>query len=479
MNLNRLTWPKRIAPGIALLGLMLCPLAASAATSAPVGDILLFGRVERSGRPLSNETTLFEGDSIRTHGDGGGVVRFGKGRLELHPSTDLEIVSAQPLRLILRGGALGFNFPAGTEFEIITPQLEVRPGPDRENVSGEILAVLEDEDRVESRMGLLSVLERQEYGASRKVEAGEVLIASLVPTVSIPVAEPTFTPPQAGSQIAQFKAFEGDVRLTRVNTTLTNRVENPGLPLFSGDTVATLQGRADIRFTDQSLINLDVGTTVVIEEQQQPTGILRRIGQSLGALFFNVQEVVGTETELTTPTAVAAIRGTEGRQLVPNDTQSTHQLNEGIQDITENITQQTVTLTDGQQVTAIRGVGFTIIVAMAGIVGPAAFGGGGGAAGGGGGGAAGGGGGAAGGGGGAAGGAGGGAAGAGGGAAGAAGGAAGAAAGAATSTVSAVATAAVSVGTAAGGAALIRQVVLTQQKDVASDSAPLLSPGVN
>ena len=284
MILNRLTRAKHTGEGIALLGLMLFPLAASAATSAPVGDILLRGRVEWSGRPLSNETTLFEGDSIRTYGDGRGVLRLGKGRLELGPSTDLEIVSAQPLRLILRAGALGFNFPAGTEFEIITPQLEVRLGPDRENVSGEILAVPEDEDRVESRKGLLSILERQEYGASRRVEVGEILIASLVPTVSIPVAEPTFAPPQAGSQIAQFEAVEGDVRLTRVNTTLTNRVENPGVPLFSGDMAATLQGRADIRFTDQSLITLDLGTTVVVEEQQQPTGILRRIGQRLGSL---------------------------------------------------------------------------------------------------------------------------------------------------------------------------------------------------
>ena len=460
MILNRLTRAKHTGAAIALLGLMLFPLAASAATSAPVGDILLFGRVERSGRPLSNETTLFEGDSVRTHGDGRGVLRLGKGRLELGQSTDLEIVGAQPLRLILRAGTLGFNFPAGTEFEIITPQLEVRPGPERDGVSGEILSVPTDEDKVLNRTGSLSVLERQPHGANRRVRGGEVLIASLVPTVSIPVAEPTFTPPQAGSQIAQFEAVEGDVRLQRVNTTLTNRVENPGVPLFSGDAVSTLQGRADIRFTDQSLINLDVGTTVVIEEQQQPTGILRRIGQTLGSLFFDIQQVLGTETELTTPTAVAAIRGTEGRQLVPNDTQSTHALNEGIEDITENITQQTVTLTDGQQVTALRGVGFTPIVAMLAVAAPATVGGGGGGAAGGGGGA------------------GGGAAGAGGGAAGAAGGAAGAAAGAATSTISTVATVAAAAGTAAGSALAINQITQAAQPDPASASqAALNRPG--
>ena len=274
-----------------------------------------------------------------------------------------------------------------------------------------------------------------------------------MPTVSIPVAEPTFSPPQAGSEIAQFEAVEGDVRLQRVNTTLTNRVENSGLPLFSGDTVSTLQGRADIRFTDQSLITLDVGTTAVIEEQQQPTGILRRIGQTLGSLWFNIQKIAGTETELTTPTAVAAIRGTEGRQLVPNDTQSTHALNEGIEDITENITQQTVTITDGQQVTAIRGVGFTPIVALLAAI-PKPGVGGGGAGGGA---------------------AGGGAAGAGGGAA---GGVAGAAAGAATSTVSTVATVAAATAAPIGGAAAaVIAATAKNEPPAASATAPLNFPG--
>ena len=220
-----------------------------------------------------------------------------------------------------------------------------------------------------------------------------------------------------------------------------------------GDFDGALQGRADIRFTDQSLITLDVGTTAVIEEQQQPTGILRRIGQTLGSLWFNIQQIAGTETELTTPTAVAAIRGTEGRQLVPNDTQSTHALNEGIEDITENITQQTVTITDGQQVTAIRGVGFTPIVALLAAI-PKPGVGGGGAGGGA---------------------AGGGAAGAGGGAA---GGVAGAAAGAATSTVSTVATVAAATAAPIGGAAAaVIAATAKNEPPAASATAPLNFPG--
>ena len=448
---------RAIALGIATLMLLAgYPVRLSAEPASVVGDIILLGTVERSGRRLTNDATLFEGDTIRTASSSGGVMRIGGARMEIGQSTYLEIVRAQPLTIVLSSGSLAFNFPDDFDFQIITPQLEVRPDPSIDAVSGEILAIPDDEDRVESRAGTLSILERQEYGAIRSVGGGEILIASLVPTVSIPVASPTFGLLQAPSPIAQFQAVEGDVRLQRVNTTLTTRVDNPGIALFNGDTVSTLQGRADILFTDQSLISLDVGTTVTIEEQPQPTGIFRRITQGLGNLFFDIQQVVGTETSLETPTAVAAIRGTEGTQIVPNETQSTHALNEGLEDITERITGQTVTITDGQQVTAIRGVGFTPIVALLALIPRPGIGGGGG-----GGGAAGGG------------------AGAGAGAGGAAGGAAGAAAGAATSTVTSVASVAAATAATAAGVTAAVVIPTTADEPAPEDTAtvPLSRPG--
>jgi hypothetical protein len=81
-------------------------------------------------------------------------------------------------------------------------------------------------------------------------------------------------------------------------------------------------------------------------------------------MWFRIQRVTGTQTTLETPTAVAAIRGTEGTQDVPNDNQSTHALTEGEEQITEVVTQQSVTIRTGQRVTAIRGVGFTPVVAL-------------------------------------------------------------------------------------------------------------------
>src|SRR5437762_9985640 len=44
--------------------------------------------------------------------------------------------------------------------------------------------------------------------------------------------------------------------------------------------------------------------------------------------------------------------------------QSTHALNEGIEQITEIVTQQSVTITAGQRVTAIRGIGFGPVTSL-------------------------------------------------------------------------------------------------------------------
>jgi hypothetical protein len=208
-----------------------------------------------------------------------------------------------------------------------------------------------------------------------------------------------------------------------------------------------------------SFITLNQGTTVQVQQQPQAGGVTRRIFQAIGNLWFDIQRVAGSETTLETPTAVAAIRGTTGEQDVPNDTQSTHALNEGEQQITEVVTQQSVTLRAGQRVTAIRGVGFTPIVALLAALTQPTVGGAGGGAGG-------------------AGGAGGGAGGAGAGAGGAAGGAAaGAATTAATTTVSAVTTTAIVAGTAGLGVLATEAVTRREEPPVASGSVPLNPPG--
>ena len=386
---------------LALIALSVPAEAAAATTSArmPVGDIILRGTVARSGGRIATDSTIFEGDTIRTQKASDGVIRVGKGRIEIAESSEVEIVRQSPLKIVVKSGAIAFNFPKGTNFEIITPQLEIRPRPGETSLSGSVTAEVQKEDRVLSRSGNFTVLEREPNGQTSYIRPEEILVASLVMPVPLEVATPMAAVPQGpigGPQIATLTAVNGDVRVGRAATLGTQvRITAPGLQLANGDLVRTLQGRAEVTFNDKSIIKLDLGTVVSIAERPAPGGFLRSISQSIGTLWFNVQRVTGTRTNLSTPTAVAAIRGTTGLQEVPNDTQSTHALEEGIEDITEIVTQQTVTIRDRQRVTAIRGVGFTPVVALlAALTQPAigaGGGGGGGAAGGGGGGVAGGG----------------------------------------------------------------------------------------
>ncbi len=241
--------------------------------------------------------------------------------------------------------------------------------------------------------------------------------------------------PIRGAQIAVIQSLTGEVFVSRAATPTnyvriaTNQANTFGLA--TGDRVKTVRGQAEVRFTDNSIVSLRQGTEVAVTERSAAGGVQRTIQQFIGSLWFSIQKSTGTSTNLQTPTAVAAIRGTEGTQDVPGPDESTHALNEGVEQITESVTRQSVTIHAGQRVTAIKGVGFTPVVALLGLIARPVFAGSGGGAGGG---AAGGG------------------AGAGGGAA---GGAAGAAAGSATGAAAATAATASSVSSLAATAASV------------------------
>src|SRR5262249_11329098 len=299
-----------------------------------------------------------------------------------------------PLRIVLKSGTMAFNFPPEAAVEIETPQLEIHPGLGDGNLSGIVSATPQTEDRVESRNGHFTVVERQKNGAANHIMPGQVLVAALIPTarVSMALADPIPPAPQGpigGAAVANLTAIQPDVRVARLATpTNYARVNTTPFPLANGDFVQTLNGRATITFDDRSVLTLSEGTTIQVQQRMQAGTISRRITQAIGSMWFSITRAAGTQTTLETPTAVAAIRGTEGTQDVPNPTQSTHALNDGVEQKTEVVTSQSVTIRSGQRVTAIRGVGFTPIVALlAAITQPTvgtAGGGGGGAAGGGG-----------------------------------------------------------------------------------------------
>ena len=125
---------------ILLLLVLLLAVPLVEAKSTIVGDILLQGTVERSGQKLTNDTSLFEGDSIRTQKASGGILRIGRGRVEIGESSEVEIVRGNPLKIVVKSGTIAFNFPKETAVEIITPQLEVRPEFGVQTLSGIVTA---------------------------------------------------------------------------------------------------------------------------------------------------------------------------------------------------------------------------------------------------------------------------------------------------------------------------------------------------
>ena len=440
------------------------------AKGTPVGDITLIGRVERAGQRLINDTTLFEGDTLRTLADSGGVVRIGRGRLDLEQNSEVEIVSEKPLKIVLKNGGLRFNFPVGTDFEIITPQLDIHPALGTGSYSGTVTAQANKVERVTSRSGRYSILEREEGGDTNTIHEGQVLIASLV----LPALPQAGNPAIVATITDLSPAGTAQVNVGRAGTRADNYSirATVGLGLGSGDRVRSLQGNARIQFrSDGSVITLRPGTQVTIVEQMQQGGLFRSLSQVAGSLYFSIARLTsgGTPTRLSTPTAVAAIRGTEGENTdEPNST--TFALRDGEENITENLTGANVTIRGGQTVTAIRGVGFSAITALLAAIGPSVGGAGPGGAGGAGGGGAGG--------------AGGGAAGGGaGGAGGAGGGVAGAGTGAVTTTTTAAATAASTISTVATAAiatvapTTAAILVTVREETTASASGPRTCPG--
>src|SRR5438105_4271815 len=93
-----------IPTSILIAGALVFSAAAAQAKAGIVGDIILQGKVERSGQQLSNDTSVFEGDTIRTAKASGSVMRVAHGRVEIGESSEVEIVREDPLRIVLKSG---------------------------------------------------------------------------------------------------------------------------------------------------------------------------------------------------------------------------------------------------------------------------------------------------------------------------------------------------------------------------------------
>src|SRR6185369_13115052 len=191
----------------------------------------------------------------------------------------------------------------GTPLEIVTPQLEVHPSSGEKNLSAVINATPQTEDRFQSRSGDFTVIERQKNGKTSHLVAGQIIVAALLPAVvaaSAGALDPIPAPqgPLGGQQIATIDQAAGDVRIARAATPNNFARVAKDAGLAANDFVRTLNGRATVKFMDNSVITLIEGTTIKVAQQVMANSTTRRISQYIGSIWFNTTRSTGTQTTL-------------------------------------------------------------------------------------------------------------------------------------------------------------------------------------
>jgi hypothetical protein len=109
--------------------------------------------------------------------------------------------------------------------------------------------------------------------------------------------------------VAKITTFEGSVSVLKKGAA-DWRDAKPGTPLEVGDQVyAREESFAEIRYSIGTVLRMDEKTKVTIEESSEKT---IRTKSALGSVWVNMRKLISTgkQFEVSTPTAVAAIRGT-------------------------------------------------------------------------------------------------------------------------------------------------------------------------
>jgi FecR protein len=128
--------------------------------------------------------------------------------------------------------------------------------------------------------------------------------------------------------VAKISNFEGAVQVMKKGATEWKNAR-PGMPLEIGDQVYT-QGEsfAEIRYTIGTVLRMDEKTKVTLESSSEKTV---KSKSAIGTVWINMRKLVsaGKEFEVSTPTAVAAIRGTVYNMSTTADSASDVSVYEG------------------------------------------------------------------------------------------------------------------------------------------------------
>jgi ferric-dicitrate binding protein FerR (iron transport regulator) len=113
----------------------------------------------------------------------------------------------------------------------------------------------------------------------------------------------------AAEMVARIANFEGAVSVMKKGAA-DWRNAKPGTPLDMGDQVFTHEESfAEIRYAAGAVLRMDEKTKVTIESSTEKTV---RTKSAIGSVWVNMKKLIttGKQFEVSTPTAVAAIRGT-------------------------------------------------------------------------------------------------------------------------------------------------------------------------
>jgi len=142
------------------------------------------------------------------------------------------------------------------------------------------------------------------------------VIIIIITLVSLPIESNTKI--KSDSPIAVMMKIIKDVKLKQLNNDWKD--VKIGAPLITGDEIKTgSKSFALIKFTDNSLLRLRENTLVKIYADKKGKNISKNTHLENGKLGFKVTKQEDEEFQLTTPTMVASIRGTEGFLQINDD----------------------------------------------------------------------------------------------------------------------------------------------------------------
>ena len=163
--------------------------------------------------------------------------------------------------------------------------------------------------------------------------------------------------------LAALTLMEGDVQVERGGKLLPAA---EGQRLLDKDRIITAKGRAEVQFTDGTTLRASEETRVAIAQGPKDGGLRRSIELTLGNLWFKLNkmtQVADARTEFLTPTAIAAVRGTEGEIGVGADGRSQFALATGALDVrSKDGAGRTERITANQMVAVARGKAPTLPV---------------------------------------------------------------------------------------------------------------------